>query len=67
MSMQDLVAEISRLASVSPALVSYTPDPALEAGFGRQPPLATRKADTLGFKHDGTLATLVASALTTLS
>lgn len=44
-------------------LVSYDPDPALEANFGRYPPLFTPAADRLGFRHDGDLKTLVKQAL----
>lgn len=62
----DLVAEVARAASSNPALVSYDPDPALEAAFGKLPPLTTTAADTLGFHHDGTLSALVASALSTI-
>jgi hypothetical protein len=40
-------------------MISYDPDPALEAQFGNYPPLATPRADRLGFRHDGDLATLV--------
>jgi len=43
--------------------VSYESDPAIEAQFGSQPPLATPLADSLGFRHDGDPATLVARAL----
>lgn len=66
-TMAALAAEITRQCSVSPDLVSYTPDPALEAAFGAQPPLSTPAAENAGFAHDGDLATLVANALATLS
>jgi nucleoside-diphosphate-sugar epimerase len=39
--------------------IGYDPDPALEAQFGNYPPLATPRGDSLGFRHDGDLATLV--------
>lgn len=65
-SMGELVAEICHQCSVVTELVSYVPDTTLELGFGRQSPLATRAADTLGFKSDGTLAELVRSTLATL-
>ncbi|MBS0482068.1 MAG: NAD-dependent epimerase/dehydratase family protein [Proteobacteria bacterium] len=65
--MGDLAGEIARQCGVSPDLVSYAPDAALEAAFAAQPPLATPAADRAGFAHDGDLATLVASALATLS
>jgi D-erythronate 2-dehydrogenase len=66
-TMGDLAAEIARQCGVSPELVSYRPDPALEAAFAAQPPLATPAAEHAGFAHDGDLATLVASALATLN
>jgi hypothetical protein len=65
--MDALAAEIARQCGTDPALVSYAPDPALEAAFGAYPPLATPAADHAGFAHDGTLAKLVASALETLA
>jgi naringenin degradation protein FdeJ len=43
--------------------VSYTSDPALEANFGRYPPLLTPAAETAGFRHDGDLPALVRRAL----
>jgi nucleoside-diphosphate-sugar epimerase len=45
------------------ALVSYEPDEALEAVFGRFPPLRTTQAKALGFRHDGSAATLIRHAL----
>lgn len=62
-----LVAEIARQCRVSPALVGYAPDPALEAAFAAQPPLETPAAVRAGFGHDGTLEDLVGSALATLA
>lgn len=62
----DLAGEIARQCSRPPELVSYQPDPALEAAFAAQPALATLAADTAGFAHDGDAAKLVASALATL-
>jgi hypothetical protein len=67
MSMRDLVCAIARAATVDPALVTYSPDPALEASFGRLPLLSTPTADALGFRHDGTIDTLVERALVTLT
>ena len=60
--LSDLVAEIGRAAGVAPR-IDFAPDPALEAAFGRQPPLRTPAADALGFRHDGTLDILVRTAL----
>lgn len=58
-----LVAEVALQTVSDPTLVTYTPDPAIEAAFGNQPPLATPRADALGLHHDGTLADLVRHAL----
>jgi D-erythronate 2-dehydrogenase len=66
-SMGALAAEIARQCGVDPALVTYAPDAALEAAFAAQPPLFTPAAEKAGFAHDGDLATLVSSALATLS
>jgi nucleoside-diphosphate-sugar epimerase len=62
-TMGALAAEIAAQCGVSPSLVRYAPDAALEAGFGTQPALATPAADAAGFSHDGDLATLVRNAL----
>jgi len=43
--------------------VTYGSNPALEANFGRYPPLFTPSADSAGFRHDGDLPTLVRRAL----
>jgi nucleoside-diphosphate-sugar epimerase len=43
--------------------VTYQSNPALEANFGRHPPLFTPAADSVGFHHDGDLRTLVQRAL----
>jgi hypothetical protein len=43
--------------------VTYGSNPALEANFGRYPPLATPAAEAAGFAHDGTLTELVRRAL----
>jgi nucleoside-diphosphate-sugar epimerase len=61
-----LIAAISVATGANPALVAHDPDPLLEAGFAAQPPLYTPAADALGFRHDGTVAALVASALAAL-
>ena len=65
-TMGALAAEVASQCGVSPALVTYVPDAALEAAFAAQPPLATLAADHAGFAHDGNLAMLVTSALATL-
>ena len=59
----DLSAEIVEQTGSSQLLVSYAPDPPLEANFGRYPPLQTLAADALGFTSDGDLPTLVERAL----
>ncbi|HYD04734.1 MAG TPA: NAD-dependent epimerase/dehydratase family protein, partial [Reyranella sp.] len=66
-SMAELVAELCRQCEADPGLVSYVPDPEIEMGFGRQPPLITREAERLGFFHDGDVTQLVRSALATLT
>ncbi|WP_028311700.1 NAD-dependent epimerase/dehydratase family protein [Derxia gummosa] len=45
------------------ALASWGEDAALEANFGRHPPLATPLADAAGFRHDGDAVTLARRAL----
>ncbi|WP_321937454.1 NAD-dependent epimerase/dehydratase family protein [Paraburkholderia sp. J8-2] len=45
------------------ALLSYSPDAALEARFGRYPDLRTPTAERLGFLHDGSARALVRRAL----
>ncbi len=64
--MGDLVAEVARQTGADPALATYAPDPAIEAAFGKQPPLFTPAADRLGLAHDGDIAALVANALADL-
>jgi D-erythronate 2-dehydrogenase len=63
-SMQDLVAAIAEVyGSDVLERVTYGSNPALQANFGRYPPLDTPAADAAGFAHDGTLAELVRRAL----
>ena len=66
-TMGELAARIAAQCGVSPDLVSYTSDTALEAAFGTQPPLSTPAAELAGFAHDGDVGNLVASALATLA
>lgn len=47
-------------------LVSYTPDPELEALFGHFPPIKTSQARAFGFRHDGSAAGLLRNALSTV-
>ena len=65
-SMGDLADEIARQCGTSASLVTWQPDAALEAAFAAYPPLATPAAERAGFADDGSVANLVASALTTL-
>jgi D-erythronate 2-dehydrogenase len=63
-SMQELVAAIADVyGSDVLGRVTYGSNPALEANFGRYPPLKTPAAESVGFAHDGTLAELVRRAL----
>lgn len=45
------------------ALVSYTPDAALEAAFGAYPPLFVPASEAIGLRHDGDLEQLIDRAL----
>lgn len=58
--MQELAEAVARRAGSDPSLIAFEPDVALEAQFGRLPPLATPLAESLGFAHDGDLDSLVA-------
>lgn len=62
-TMAELAAEIARQAGSDPRLVEYAPDQALEAGFGRFPPLAADRAEALGFMSDDDLEGVVARAI----
>lgn len=54
-----VAALVDAVAGGRATAISYDPDPALEAQFGNYPPLTTPRGDSLGFRHDGDLATLV--------
>ncbi|MFV3403206.1 NAD-dependent epimerase/dehydratase family protein [Pseudomonas sp. NY15463] len=45
------------------ALLSFAPEPELEALFGCYPPLRTPQAKAMGFHHDGSVAALLRNAL----
>jgi D-erythronate 2-dehydrogenase len=45
------------------ALIHYEPSEALEAGFGRYPPLDASTAEALGFRNDGTIEQLICNAM----
>lgn len=62
-SMAELTKEIASQCAVESELVTFTPDPQLEAAFARQPMLVTEAAERAGFAHDGNAATLVSNAL----
>jgi D-erythronate 2-dehydrogenase len=63
-SMTQLVAAIAGVyGSEVLGRVTYGSNPALEANFGRYPPLTTPAAEAAGFAHDGDLAALVRRAL----
>jgi nucleoside-diphosphate-sugar epimerase len=59
----DLIDALRERFPTSATVISYAPDPALEAQFARQPLLTTMIADALGFRHDGSLAALVEQAM----
>jgi nucleoside-diphosphate-sugar epimerase len=65
-SMRDLVEAIAQVFDRGATQrVTYASNAALEANFGRYPPLVTPAADAAGFKHDGDLQTLVRRAIST--
>ena len=66
-TMGALALEVARQTGAAPGFVRFDPDEALEAGFGRQPPLETPVAEAAGFRNDGSPERLVASALATLN
>lgn len=65
-SMKQLVEAIAGVYDADAVQrVTYAANPALEANFGRHPPLSTPAAERAGFKHDGDLVSLVRRALQT--
>jgi nucleoside-diphosphate-sugar epimerase len=62
-TMLELVGALAERTGGDPGSVTFEPDEALEAQFGRLPTLATPAADALGFRHDGDLATLCTRVL----
>jgi nucleoside-diphosphate-sugar epimerase len=62
-TMADLVEVIACVAGRDGQAISYAPDEALEAQFGRLPPLTTARAEALGFRSDGGLHALVRAVL----
>lgn len=63
LSMEQLCAGLAAHFPHSRSRITFVPDAGIEAQFAAQPPLDTRLADTLGFRHDGTVANLIARAL----
>jgi len=62
----DLVDALARVyGEERRELVRYEPNEALEAGFGRYPPLDASTAEALGFHHDGTIEQLIRDAMAT--
>lgn len=61
--MADLMEALKRRFPDSGTRIAFLPDEQLDAQFASQPPLTTRIADELGFRHDGNLDVLVARAL----
>ncbi|HTP38160.1 MAG TPA: NAD-dependent epimerase/dehydratase family protein [Steroidobacteraceae bacterium] len=54
LTMEQLVDGLAQVAGPQvKQLIRYEPVEAIEAQFGRYPPLHTRLADSLGFQHDG--------------
>lgn len=60
-SLVDAIAEVH--GTKARDLVSWDPQPNIEALFGRFPPLRTQAAEAAGFRHDGSLPGLVRRAL----
>lgn len=61
--MADLGAAIARRFPASRSAITHSPDARLQALLASHPPLTTRIADSLGFRHDGDLDRLVANSL----
>jgi nucleoside-diphosphate-sugar epimerase len=62
-TMGELAGAVARQTGCDPAQITFERDAVLEAQFGRLPPLTTRTADALGFRHDASLDSLVTRAL----
>lgn len=60
----DLIDMLARHGDVT--RLTHREDPATRATFGSYPPLATPRADALGFRHDGSLSELVEAVLADL-
>ena len=66
MSISELARALAAATGRPESLVSYEPDEAVEAVFGRYPPLTTEAADAAGFHHDGDVGALVKTILAEL-
>jgi nucleoside-diphosphate-sugar epimerase len=66
LSIGELVQAFEAERPGASGLVSYRSDVALEAQFGRLPPLTTARADAAGFRHDGSVAELIRRAARSL-
>ncbi|WP_040261741.1 NAD-dependent epimerase/dehydratase family protein [Pseudomonas massiliensis] len=64
LSMGALIEGLQQRFGQSP--VSFVPNEALEAAFGRYPPLRSEAAEQLGLCHDGSLAQLIERTLNPL-
>lgn len=65
-SMSELVRAVAKATGCAQDFVSYAPDPALEAAFGRLPKQRFTLALEHGFENDGNVEQLVANTLTSL-
>jgi nucleoside-diphosphate-sugar epimerase len=61
-SMRALLGALSTVCPRSDSKIDFAPEPDLEAQFACQPPLSTAAGDALGFRHDGSVDTLVRRA-----
>jgi nucleoside-diphosphate-sugar epimerase len=66
LTMAQLADAVGAYYSAEPGLVDYRPDADLEAAFAAQPPLATPLAESVGFRHDGSIENLVATTCNAL-
>ncbi|EXS69320.1 hypothetical protein BF95_23415 [Sphingobium sp. Ant17] len=60
----DLVDTLGRFGDVG--ALTFQEEAATRRTFGSYPPLTTRRADDLGFQHDGSLTQLVETVLADL-
>lgn len=64
LSIAEVMAGLARLYGAERyALVTFDPDPSIEAVFGRHPMLDVRAELALGFAHDGSVAEMITNAL----